>query len=299
MGHWGGAVGGTSFCTLFLVYGGAPVAVNKLQYGKDQDWNLNPRDLANLSKALWTAYERPINWQIVSIDAPASEIEAPILFLSGSKKRRVHREGNAQAARVHRARRHHPGRAERPQQGLHRQHGTTAQGHVSAEGLPQRPARAARGRPSDLHRHQARLEETAEPARGEQRLADLLPALRRIHVRRLAGQPRGERRLPAGDEPAVLRHGPGRTGRQVHVDPALHAAGQGAQGRSDRGPRCIMAAPKRNPQDWEAAARVLATTGAAGQASDGPDAQGSEAGRPRQGFAGRSPLAAPDGPHRP
>src|SRR5206468_11304691 len=74
-----------SFCTLILVYGGAPVAVNKLQFGKDQDWNLNPRDLANLSKALWAAYERPINWQIVSIDAPAAEIEAPILFLSGAK----------------------------------------------------------------------------------------------------------------------------------------------------------------------------------------------------------------------
>lgn len=85
MGQWGGIVGSTSFCTLFLVYGGAPVAVNKLQYGKDQDWNLNPRDLANLSKALWAAYERPINWQTVSINAPAAEIEAPILFLSGSK----------------------------------------------------------------------------------------------------------------------------------------------------------------------------------------------------------------------
>ncbi len=86
LGQWGGHVGSTAFCTLFLVYGGAPVAINKLQYGKGQDWNLNPRDLANLSKALWSAYERPINWQIVSIDAPAAEIEAPILFLSGSKK---------------------------------------------------------------------------------------------------------------------------------------------------------------------------------------------------------------------
>jgi Domain of unknown function (DUF4159) len=85
MGDWGPVVQ-TSFCTLFLIYGGAPVAVNKLQYGKDQDWNLNPRDLANVSKALWAAYERPINWQTVSINSPASEIEAPILFLSGSRK---------------------------------------------------------------------------------------------------------------------------------------------------------------------------------------------------------------------
>jgi len=86
LGHWGGSVGGTAFCTLFLVYGGAPVAVNKLQYGKGSDWNLNPRDLANLSKALWTAYERPINWQTVSINSPAAEFDAPILFLTGSEK---------------------------------------------------------------------------------------------------------------------------------------------------------------------------------------------------------------------
>jgi hypothetical protein len=85
-GQWGGGPISTSFCTLFLVYGGAPVAVNKLQYGKGSDWNLNPRDLANLSKALWTAYERPINWQTVSIKSPAAEFDAPILFLSGSEK---------------------------------------------------------------------------------------------------------------------------------------------------------------------------------------------------------------------
>jgi hypothetical protein len=84
-GH-GGVAGNTCFGALFLVYGGAPVAVNKLQYGKGSDWNLNPRDLANLSKALWTAYERPINWQTVSIKSPASEFDAPILFISGSEK---------------------------------------------------------------------------------------------------------------------------------------------------------------------------------------------------------------------
>ena len=86
LGNWGGTPGGTAFCTLFLVYGGAPVAVNKLQFGTGQDWNLNPRDLANVSKALWKAYERPVNWQTVSINSTAAEIDAPILFLSGSRK---------------------------------------------------------------------------------------------------------------------------------------------------------------------------------------------------------------------
>ena len=83
-GH-GGHVGHTAFSALFMVYGGAPAAFNKLEYGKGQDWNLNPRDLANLAKYLWSAYERPLNWHSVSISAPASEFEAPVLFISGSK----------------------------------------------------------------------------------------------------------------------------------------------------------------------------------------------------------------------
>jgi len=87
-----GSVINTSFCTLFLVYGGAPVAIEKLQYGETHDWNLNPRDLANLSKHLWSAYERPMNWQTVSIAAEADEFEAPILFISGSMAARFSEE---------------------------------------------------------------------------------------------------------------------------------------------------------------------------------------------------------------
>jgi hypothetical protein len=82
-----GPVVSTSFVTLFLVYGGAPMAINKLEYGLSgdaRDWDLNPRDLANLSKWLWEAYERPVGWQIVSIDAPVESFEAPILWITGS-----------------------------------------------------------------------------------------------------------------------------------------------------------------------------------------------------------------------
>jgi len=85
LGHYGNDVVRTAFCTLFLVYGGAPVVFNKLEYGVAQDWNLNPRDLANLTKDLWSAYERPVNWHSVSITANAAEFEAPILFISGSR----------------------------------------------------------------------------------------------------------------------------------------------------------------------------------------------------------------------
>src|SRR5262249_42675194 len=86
LGSWGGTPGSTAFCTLFLVYAGAPVAGDQPPFRKGQDWNLNPRDLGNLSKALWKAYERPVNWQTVSLAGPAAEIEAPILFLSGSQR---------------------------------------------------------------------------------------------------------------------------------------------------------------------------------------------------------------------
>ncbi len=34
---------------------------------------------------MWSAYERPLNWHSVGVDAPVSEFEAPILFISGSK----------------------------------------------------------------------------------------------------------------------------------------------------------------------------------------------------------------------
>lgn len=84
LGSWGDDVVKTAFSTLFLVYGGAPVAFNKLEYGNNPDWNLNPRDLANLTKDLWSAYEQPLNWSSVSIAAPAEEFEAPILLITGS-----------------------------------------------------------------------------------------------------------------------------------------------------------------------------------------------------------------------
>jgi len=83
---------GTALSSLFLLYGGAPVAFDKLQFRQDSDWNLNPRDLANLSRALWSAYERPLNWHVVSIKDPVEEFEAPILYLSGTRAARFNKK---------------------------------------------------------------------------------------------------------------------------------------------------------------------------------------------------------------
>lgn len=73
---------GTALTTLFLVYGGAPPAFAKLRLPGD-GWNMNPRDVANLSLRMWEAYERPLNWHVVSIDDRVEDFEAPILFVTG------------------------------------------------------------------------------------------------------------------------------------------------------------------------------------------------------------------------
>ncbi|MCB9551282.1 MAG: DUF4159 domain-containing protein [Myxococcales bacterium] len=73
---------GTALTTLFLVYGGAPPAFAKLRLPGDGH-NLNPRDVANLTQRMWEAYERPLNWHVVSVDDRAEDFEAPILFVTG------------------------------------------------------------------------------------------------------------------------------------------------------------------------------------------------------------------------
>ncbi len=78
----------TAFALMFLCYGRAPVAFNKLKY--DGGWNDHPRDLAMLCRYLQSTYEHHFNWQIMPIDAPAQDFhDAPILALSGSAALRL------------------------------------------------------------------------------------------------------------------------------------------------------------------------------------------------------------------
>lgn len=84
-GH-GGVIAQAGFNVLFLVYGGAPVAFNKLQYGNGPNWNRNPRDLATLTGSLWSAYERPLNWQSVELEDDQAGWEGAILFISGDEE---------------------------------------------------------------------------------------------------------------------------------------------------------------------------------------------------------------------
>ena len=68
-----------------VIRASSPSTSQKLEHGRDGDWNLNPRDLANLTRHLWSAWEQPVNWTTVSLAAPPEELDAPLLFVSGSR----------------------------------------------------------------------------------------------------------------------------------------------------------------------------------------------------------------------
>lgn len=84
----GGKHGGdvqAAFYLLFLARGRVPVTFNKLER-PGTDWDVAPRDIANLTRYLIKEYEKPMAWQIVSVDRPVAEfLDAPILFINGIK----------------------------------------------------------------------------------------------------------------------------------------------------------------------------------------------------------------------
>ncbi len=75
----------TAFALMFLCHGRAPILFNKLRHGPD--WNYRMRDVAALTRFSGHAFERLINWQIVSLDGPPSDLlEAPVLYMYGESE---------------------------------------------------------------------------------------------------------------------------------------------------------------------------------------------------------------------
>jgi hypothetical protein len=97
---YGYEVGSAALGILFLERGRAPVMMNKLNYADTNaeqamnneeyvkhPWNERERDLANLTHWYSDKSERFHNWQVVSLQAPVSDLhDAPILLITGSKK---------------------------------------------------------------------------------------------------------------------------------------------------------------------------------------------------------------------
>jgi hypothetical protein len=88
-GH-GGPVCQTGWHMMFLVFGGAPVLVNKLQYGAKGDWQWHnyPRDAANVATWYSRTYETLVNWQIIDLALGREEdlMDAPILYINGYRE---------------------------------------------------------------------------------------------------------------------------------------------------------------------------------------------------------------------
>ena len=79
-GDWG-PMYDTSYALCFLVKGRAPVLFNKLQF--KGVWCAHPRDIANLAGYVSKQKEQPIQWQVITLEAPVDEWhDAPILYIS-------------------------------------------------------------------------------------------------------------------------------------------------------------------------------------------------------------------------
>jgi hypothetical protein len=79
-GNWGDTAD-TCFALLFLYKGRAPVLFNKVQF--DGDWNMHPRDVANLTRYIEQTQGQPLRWQVVDLKVPVEELrEAPILYIT-------------------------------------------------------------------------------------------------------------------------------------------------------------------------------------------------------------------------
>jgi len=75
----------TSFVLLFLSKGRAPVLINKLRHGPENDWNNDRDDVRNLTGLVSRDWKNLVTWQVVDPSSASVEdlMQAPILFFNG------------------------------------------------------------------------------------------------------------------------------------------------------------------------------------------------------------------------
>ena len=80
-GSWGNNELDTAYALLFLARGRHPILMNKLRF--DGYWANRPRDVANLARFATKELERPLNFQVVSIERDWTDwTDSPILYLA-------------------------------------------------------------------------------------------------------------------------------------------------------------------------------------------------------------------------
>jgi hypothetical protein len=78
----------TSLALLFLSKGRRPVLIANVKHGPELDWNNHPMALANLTAFTESQWGLDLTWQVIDPEQASVDdlLQAPVLFLSGSKK---------------------------------------------------------------------------------------------------------------------------------------------------------------------------------------------------------------------
>jgi len=88
--NWGAMLGSnqtaTAFGVMFLARGLEPIIINKLERPESEDWNNDPYDVKYLVEHIQDAYQQPVQWRIVTLEAPLELLlRTPMLYISGHK----------------------------------------------------------------------------------------------------------------------------------------------------------------------------------------------------------------------
>lgn len=82
-GYWGPIVR-AAYELIILARGRIPLTFNKLNYGKATDWNYHSRDVARFTDFMKRTLERPMRWQIVTLQYDVRALlDAPIMIVEG------------------------------------------------------------------------------------------------------------------------------------------------------------------------------------------------------------------------
>ncbi len=82
----GNAYSETSFGLLFLAKGKRQIVINRLKFGKGDDWNHHSMAMQHLTSHTEQAWKRELAWQTIDLQKAklADLLEAPVLFISAS-----------------------------------------------------------------------------------------------------------------------------------------------------------------------------------------------------------------------
>lgn len=102
-GSWGRRAGRaplveTSFGLLFLAKGHKPLLIQKLEWSRGDEWNLDRHDVQHLVEFIGDKLGEPTAWQVVAFDQPLEDwLAAPLLYVQGHE---FPRWNEAQRAKV-------------------------------------------------------------------------------------------------------------------------------------------------------------------------------------------------------